>query len=213
MGREIVDLAAMDKTLSVTGAAGRVKKLDFDPIQTDVVIEFSTPDGFGLALDWCVKHGKPLVSGTTGLSDRDKRKLSRAAKRIAVLYSANMSLGIAVLSSMLESFRALPDWDFQIEEAHHNQKKDRPSGTAILLDQRLESVLGRKLPEPNSLRGGGIPGIHQVWAMGPEEVVVLQHTAFNRKVFACGALRAARWLFDKGQPGLYDLSDLYKTEL
>ena len=85
-----------------------------------------------------------------------------------------------------------------------------PSGTALLLQEQLTKVAGRPLPAPNSIRGGGTPGIHTVWAMGEEEALVVQHIAYDRKVFARGALTAARWLFDKKQPGLYDLSDLYK---
>lgn len=178
--------------------------------RVDGVIDFSTPAGFSAALAWCVQHKKPLVSGTTGLNPAEKSALKKAATKIPVLYSANMSLGIAAMMAMMDSFKALKGWDFQIEEAHHKLKKDSPSGTALLLQGKLESVAGRTLPPPNAIRGGGIAGIHQVWAMGPDEALVLQHTAFDRKVFAQGALNAARWLFDNKAPGLYDLSDLYK---
>jgi len=207
MGREILSLIEEDTHLKAISVP---RRWNMDPMNVDVVIDFSTPEGFREAVKWCQSEGKPLVSGTTGFSDKDKKLMIQASRDIPVLYSANMSLGIAVMSAMLEQFQALEDWDFQIDEVHHNAKKDRPSGTALLLDHRLSDVLGRKLPAPNSIRGGGVPGIHQVWAMGPEEMLVLQHTAFNRKVFARGAIRAARWLFDKQQPGLYDLSDLYK---
>jgi 4-hydroxy-tetrahydrodipicolinate reductase len=178
--------------------------------QVDVVIDFSSPRGLSDALKWCQEKAKPLVSGTTGLSAADVAALKKAAKKIPLLYSANMSLGVAALMQALEAMKTIADWDFQIEEAHHKQKKDSPSGTASLLQEKLESVVGRKLPPAQSIRGGGIPGIHQIWAMGANESLVLQHTAFNRKVFAQGALHAARWLFDKKAPGLYDLSDLYK---
>lgn len=209
MGREIVALAADDKSFTVTAEVCEKKWNIENPV--DVVIDFSTPDGLSAAVDWCVYHKTALVSGTTGLTAAHRKRLDKASNVIPILYSGNMSLGVAVMSAMLEKFGAIGDWDFQIEEAHHTQKKDRPSGTALLLEKKLSSVLGRKLPPTNSLRGGGIPGIHQVWAMGPEEVLILQHTAFNRKVFARGALRAARWLFDKAKPGLYDLSDLYQV--
>ena len=178
----------------------------------DMVVDFSTPPGLRAALKWCVENHRPLVSGTTGLSPQDSSKLTQAGNKIAVLHSANMSLGIAALTSMLNALGApgFEEWDFQIDEIHHKQKKDRPSGTALLLQKKLRQVTKTQLPPPNSIRGGGVPGIHQVWAMGPEEVLVLQHTAFHRRVFARGALNAARWLFDKKEPGLYDLSDLYK---
>lgn len=209
MGQEIVALAP-EQGFHVTAGLDKAKTWSVKPADVDLVIDFSLPAGFQQAVPWCVKNKKPLVSGTTGLSEKDQKLLKDASKSIPVLYSANMSLGIAALSAALEAFRMLEDWDFQVDEVHHNQKKDRPSGTALLLDRKLSQVLGRKLPTPNSIRGGGVPGIHQVWAMGPEETVVLQHTAFNRKVFARGALKAARWLFDKSKPGLYDLSDIYK---
>lgn len=208
MGREIVALAA-GEGLTVVAELGRKTKWP-EPGELDVVIDFSLPEGFREALQWCTKHKIPLVSGTTGLTPRDRQTLTRAAKTIPILYSANMSLGIAVLSAMLPKLKSLAGWDFHIDEVHHRAKKDKPSGTALLLNERLEQALGAKLPTPNSVRGGGVPGIHQIWAMGPEEVLVLQHTAFNRSVFARGALNAARWLFDKDQPGLYDLTDLYK---
>lgn len=209
MGQEIIALANEDKHFHVTAEVSDSKWKIKNNV--DVVIEFSSPQGLSETISWCRQNKKALVSGTTGLTEVQKKELKAAAKTIPVLYSANMSLGIAVMSAMLEQLKAIEDWDFQIEEAHHSQKKDKPSGTALLLEHKLSATLGRKLPPTHSLRGGGIPGIHQVWAMGPEEILVLQHTAFNRKVFARGALRAARWLFDKGTPGLYDLTDLYKV--
>lgn len=210
MGQEIARLA-QEQGHEVVATMDPKGKWSDHASDVDVVIDFSQPPGFRKALDHCVKAGLPFVSGTTGLTPADRKKLALAAKKIPVLYSANMSAGIAVLSAMLEKFRALDDWDFHVDEVHHAKKVDSPSGTALLLDDRLSQVLGRKLPKPNAIRGGGVPGIHHVWAMGPEEVVVLQHTAFNRGVFARGALKAAGWLFDKNAPGLYDLSDLYKS--
>ncbi len=209
MGKEICSLAAQDQNFSLVAEISRSGWSMKRPV--DIFIEFSTPQGLLETLEWCVHHNKPLVSGTTGLNSSMKRRLKAAAKKIPILHSANMSLGIAVMSAMLENLKAVSDWDFQIEEAHHTHKKDRPSGTALLLGQKLSAAVGSTLPPVNCIRGGGIPGIHQIWAMGPEEVLVLQHTAFNRTVFARGALRAARWLFDKAKPGLYDLSDLYKV--
>lgn len=211
MGTELRALIAEDKSLALAGEANRAgdwKKVDAAAI--DLVIDFSNPEGFQQALRWCLAEKKPLVSGTTGLSSDDQVKMAQAGAKIPLLHSANMSLGIAVLGAMLKAFGPVGDWDFQIDEIHHSQKKDKPSGTALLLQSQLTKVLGRPLPEPHATRGGGVPGIHQIWAMGPEETLLLQHTAFHRRVFARGALKAARWLFDKKQPGLYDLSDLYK---
>lgn len=209
MGREIQALAEKDFRITATVD----KKAQWAKVKAgeiDVVIDFSTPEGLDEALNWALAQKKPLVSGTTGLSANDFSKMKKAGVKIPLLYSANMSLGIAALSAMMSCLKPLADWDFQIEEAHHSQKKDKPSGTALLLQQSLEKAVGRKLPSINAVRGGGIPGIHQIWAMGEEETLTLQHTAFNRRVFARGALNAALWLFDKKEPGLYELSDLYK---
>lgn len=208
MGKQI-QLLAEASGFQIVAEFNQDEKWRTQPEIVDVVVEFSSAKGLKHALKWCLLHKKPLVSGTTGLKGSELAELRAAAKKIPILHSANMSLGVAVMAKMLEQFQALGDWDFQVDEVHHNQKKDRPSGTALLLDQRLSQTLKRKLPTPNSIRGGGVPGIHQVWAMGPEEVLVLQHTAFDRKVFARGALKAARWLFDKAQPGLYDITDLF----
>lgn len=216
-----------DLRIALVGAAGRmgaeIRKLgpvaalidadkDWKKVSAkdvDVVVDFSSPDGLSGAIAWCVQNGKPLVSGSTGLTAKQHKELKAAAKKIPLLYSGNMSLGIAVFSAMMKSLAAVKDWDFQIEEAHHSQKKDKPSGTALLLQEKLVEAVGSKVPAPQSLRGGGIPGIHTLWAMGPEETLTITHTAFNRQVFARGALRAALWLFDKKEAGLYDLSDLY----
>jgi 4-hydroxy-tetrahydrodipicolinate reductase len=175
----------------------------------DLVVDFSSPEGLEQALIWCLANDKPIVSGSTGLLNQQHKQLKSAAKRIPILYSGNMSLGIAVFSRMMKSLSSIKDWDFQIEEAHHNKKKDRPSGTALLLQEKLKESVGPNVPDPQSIRGGGIPGVHTLWAMGPEETLTITHTAFNRQVFARGALKAARWLFDKKVAGLYDLSDLY----
>jgi 4-hydroxy-tetrahydrodipicolinate reductase len=183
-----------------------------NPGAFDVAVDFSSPEGLSAAIAYCMKHKKGLVSGVTGLNKAQGSEIEAAAKKIPILYSANMSLGIAAFTAMIGSLKMLDGWDFQIEEVHHNQKKDKPSGTALLLQKAVNATLKRSIPEPQSLRGGGVPGIHTLWAMGPEETLTIQHTAFNRGVFARGALKAARWLFDKGSAGLYDLSHLYKSK-
>lgn len=210
MGQEIRNLSAQAGVKIAATVDAPKDWQSVDAAQADVVIDFSSSEGLGGAIEWCVKHNVALVSGSTGLDAKVQAGLRAAGKKIPVLYSANMSQGIAVMNAMLENLKALGDWDFQIDEAHHSQKKDKPSGTALLLQDKLTQVLGRDLPTPLSVRGGGVPGIHTVWAMGPEETLTIQHTAFNRQVFARGALVAGRWLFDKAKPGLYDLSDLYR---
>lgn len=200
MGQALVNLIDQSKDLKLVHDA-----------RPDVVIEFSSPQGLRATLKWCVKHKIPLVSGTTGLTSLDRSKLKAAAKKIPLLYSANMSLGIAVVSAMLQQFARVPDWKFQMEEIHHIKKKDKPSGTAKMLAERLQQHVDVKLPI-RAIRKGKVPGTHQVEAFGPDETILLKHIAHDRRIFARGAIRAARWLFDKGTPGLYDLSDLYRVE-
>lgn len=173
----------------------------------DVVIDFSLPTAFDGILDWCVQNQKPLVSGTTGLTNAQFNSIDKAALKIPVLWSPNMSLGIAVMTAMLKNFSALRDADYGLEELHHIHKKDSPSGTALHLKKHLETSLNKSVDQLVSLRGGGIFGIHKVWAMTPEETITIEHSALNRSVFAKGALRAAQWLIGKPK-GRYELADV-----
>ena len=175
------------------------------------VIEFSSPQGLRQAIQWCLKHKKPLVAGATGITSEDLAALKKAAKKIPILYSANMSLGVAVMRAMLDQFGAVSDWRFALEEVHHTKKKDKPSGTAKMLAARLRLKARIKKIPIKSIRRGKVPGTHQIEARGPDETILLRHTAHDRRVFARGAIYAARWLFDKNKPGLYDLTDLYKV--
>ncbi len=179
---------------------------DLKPADVDLVIDFSLPELTDDVITWCETNAKPLVSGVTGISESQKTAFQRAARKIPVIWSSNMSLGIAVLTRLLAGLKALEGFDFQIEETHHNRKKDAPSGTALSLQTALKTALGRDLPEPLSIRGGGVFGIHRVMALGEEETLTLEHTALNRRVFARGALRASRWLISQ-KPGLYRLED------
>jgi 4-hydroxy-tetrahydrodipicolinate reductase len=210
MGRAIIKLAPK-AGLTVAAKISENSKWPTSGRGIDGVIEFSSPEGFKGAIEWCLRHRKPLVAGATGLKPADKAALKRASKKIPVLYSANMSLGVAVMRAMLEQFGAVADWRFAMEETHHTRKKDKPSGTAKMLATRLIEDTGiRRLPI-KAIRRGNVPGTHQIEAFGPDETILLRHTAHDRRVFARGAIKAARWLFDKNRPGLYDLSDLYKV--
>ena len=118
--------------------------------------------------------------------------LTKAAESCPVLWSANMSLGVNFVAELIKSLSVLEeDFDFQIEETHHRHKVDKPSGTAILLQESLQAKLKKTLPEPLSVRGGGVFGIHKLMAMSEEETITIEHVALNRKVFAKGAVKAA----------------------
>jgi 4-hydroxy-tetrahydrodipicolinate reductase len=177
----------------------------------DVWIDFSTPEVLTAFLNHLDQFPTALVSGTTGVSQQLMAELKKRSKKSSVFWAPNMSLGIAIVTQMIESFRSLNDFDFQIDEAHHKHKKDSPSGTAILLQNKLQEVVGKKkLPKPLSTRGGGVYGVHRIQALSDEEVISIEHTALNRQVFAKGALWAALKIKDL-KPGFYEMKDLLKT--
>lgn len=172
----------------------------------DVAIDFSLPEGFNGILALCVERGAALVSGTTGLSDAQRAAMHAASQRIPVLWAANFSLGVAVLSQLVErAAAALPGWDCDIVEAHHALKKDAPSGTALALGDSVN--LGGGKPRYASLRAGDIVGEHTVQFATLGERIELIHRASNRDIFARGALHAASRL--AGRPaGGYQLRDM-----
>jgi 4-hydroxy-tetrahydrodipicolinate reductase len=193
----------------------------------DVLLDFSLPESTGLALEACLKAGKPLVTGVTGMDEGLKARLAEAAKRIPVLAAPNMSLGVALLSRMAEqAARVLgPDFDIEISEAHHRHKKDAPSGTALRLAEVMseargkvpvEKNVGRQGPrQPGSIgfsvvRAGDIVGEHTVLFAGAGERLELSHRAQSRSTFAHGALSAARWIAGR-KPGFYNLADTFEA--
>lgn len=172
----------------------------------DVAIDFSLAEGFDGILALCAQRGVGLVSGTTGLSDAQRAALESASARIPVLSAANFSLGVAVLSELVErAAAALPGWDCDIVESHHVHKKDAPSGTAMALGASAEH--GGASPRYASLRAGDIVGEHFVQFTTAGERIELNHRATNRDIFARGALHAATRLPGRA-PGLYRLRDL-----
>ncbi len=196
-----VDTNSHQASLPVKNTIDQINAQDID-----VVIDFSSPELFGKVVQWCAKHKKPLVSGTTGIQENHKKMLAAAAQSVGIAWAPNMSLGIATLRKALAVFSQIKEFDFQIEEFHHNKKKDNPSGTALLLQNSLQEAVGRGLPAPIGIRGGGIFGTHKVWAMSDEEVLMFEHQALNRGVFAKGALIVAQQIVAKG-PGSYGIDD------
>ncbi len=168
-------------------------------------IDFSSPAGFTEIFGFCQKNQLALVSGTTGLSKEQLKTMRQTT--VPLLWSPNMSLGINILLKAVRALKGAEGFDLQVEEFHHRRKKDKPSGTALLIQEELESFLGVKIEKPVSIRGGGIFGIHKVWAMSEEETITFEHQALNRRVFAKGAVQAAQWL-KKQKPGFYSMQDL-----
>ena len=198
----------------------------------DVVIDFSTAAAIDELLDACVAMGKPIVLCTTGLSDVQKDALRAASTKIPIFFSANMSLGINLLTVLArKACRILTDagFDIEIEERHHRRKLDAPSGTALMLGEAIVQELDdgyyldmgrmdrRAARDPKSIgmsavRGGTIVGEHTILFAGQDEMIELKHTALSRDVFAAGAIGAARFLASK-PAGLYDMNQLVETML
>lgn len=193
----------------------------------DLVIDFSTRDGFDFALAHCRAREIAFVCGTTGLDANQRDMLQEAARDIPVLYAANFSLGIAVLTKLLrEAASALPQWDLEIIEAHHARKVDAPSGTALALGRAAASGRGQDFesvaafarhghtgarPENaigfSSIRAGEIVGEHTALLATKDERIELTHRAYDNTIFARGALQAAAWLVGK-PAGAYSIDDM-----
>ena len=202
MGREVLAQLQSAPDVEVVWAAGRELPGN---LAADVVIDFSTPAGFATLLD---RLACPLVSGTTGLVPPE-------SPRIPLLHAANFSLGVAVLARLVrEAHAALPGWDVELVELHHNQKRDAPSGTALRLVEglgpRVDGRTGPRHPGEvgvHAVRGGDIVGEHHVYLCGPGERLQLAHVATHRGLFAAGAITAARWLLGR-VPARYTIDDL-----
>jgi 4-hydroxy-tetrahydrodipicolinate reductase len=189
----------------------------------DVLVDFSGASGFDNALATAQERAVAFLSGSTGLGAAQMKALDEAARQIPVLWAANFSIGVAVLSHLVaEAARLLADWDCEIIEAHHRHKLDAPSGTALMLGRRAAEARGSTYSEPRHdrngervdgeigyavSRSGDIVGEHEVRLSGHGERVELIHRAINRDIFAEGALSAACWLRGRA-PGRYTMADL-----
>ena len=192
----------------------------------DIAIDFSRPQATMAVLELCLREGKPLVTGTTGLGEAEMSRLKEAAKTIPVFYSRNMSLGVNLqLSLVRAATRVLGSaFDPEIVETHHNLKVDAPSGTALMLAEAIEGardgeselVFGRHETNKrrdkkeigiHSLRGGNKAGEHSVYFLGTDEEIVITHRAGSKRVFADGALTAAAFLLDR-EPGFYTMENV-----
>lgn len=194
-------------------------------VDADVIIDFSNAKAIGGLLDYVEAKKMPIVLCTTGLSEEQLQRVEKVSKEVAVLKSANMSLGINTIMKLLQQavqVFAPAGYDVEIVEKHHNQKLDAPSGTAIALadsmnevmDHQYEYIYDRSQRRQkrdakelgiSAVRGGTIVGEHEVIFAGTDEVIEIKHTAYSKAVFAKGAVEAAKFL--AGKPaGLYDMS-------
>lgn len=195
--------------------------------KADVIIDFASAKAIDGLLDYCEKNMVPAVICTTGLSDEQLVRIQETSKKVAILKSANMSLGVNTLFKLLKEatkILAPANFDIEIVEKHHNQKVDAPSGTALALADAVKESLdegyyykfdrsGERVKRDSrqigisSVRGGTIVGEHEVLFCGEDEVIEFRHTAYSKAIFAKGAIEAAKFL--SGKPaGFYDMGDV-----
>ena len=237
MGRMITEIVKGDENAQIVAGVDKYTEVPndypvFDSIEkcdvdVDVVIDFSNAGAVDALLDYCLAKKLPVVLCTTGLSEEQLKKVEDASKEIAVLKSANMSLGINLLMKLLQDAAkvlAPAGYDIEVVERHHNQKLDAPSGTALALADSVNDALGneyhyvydrsqvrqkrdKKEIGISAVRGGTIVGQHEVIFAGTDEVIEFNHTAYSRSVFGKGAVEAGKFLAGK-EAGMYDMSDV-----
>jgi 4-hydroxy-tetrahydrodipicolinate reductase len=175
----------------------------------DVAIDFSQADSIDATCVAALRNGKPLVIGTTGHSQQQRKTIEAAAQSIPIVFASNFSVGVNVLFWLTQKAAELlgSDFDAEIVETHHNMKKDAPSGTAKTLANILKTARKSESEIPiQSIREGEVVGEHSVIFKGPDERLDLTHRAASREIFARGALRAAKWIVHK-PPALYSMQD------
>ena len=237
MGRVISQLVKDDENAEiVAGVDISGEQLDTYPVfknitecnvEADAVIDFSAPAALNDILSVGVAKNLPLVLCTTGYSAEELKKINEAAEKVAVLRSANMSLGINLLLGLVQAAaKVLSDANFDIElvEKHHNQKVDAPSGTALALADAINEALNneynykydrsaervkrdKKEIGISAVRGGTIVGEHEVVFAGTDEVIEFKHTAYSKAIFGKGAVSAAKFLVGK-PAGMYSMKDV-----
>lgn len=237
MGQMITDLVKQDEGCQIVAGVDIVDNRDNGypvfksiadcDVPADVIIDFSSANEFEVRMDYAVDKQIPIIVCSTGLSDKQLAYMEEASRKVAVLKSANMSLGINLLLKLVKEAAkklAADGFDIEIVERHHNQKLDAPSGTALALadsineemDNQYEYVYdrsqvrqkrGKKELGISAVRGGTIVGDHDVIFAGTDEVVTLSHTAYSRAVFAKGSITAAKYIAGK-EAGMYDMSDV-----
>lgn len=235
MGNAVTRCCKEDENLKIIAGVDRVEALydypifkSFDDVNVtpDVIIDFSNVSVLDSLLKYAIKNNIPVVLATTGYSEVQIAQIKDAANKIPVFFTANMSLGVNLLSSLAKYAAGILGGDFDIEivEKHHNQKLDAPSGTALMLANAVNEVFDdkynyeydrhskrQKRPKNeigiHAIRGGTIVGEHDVIFAGHDEVITLSHSAQSKEVFASGSIKAAKFII--GKPcGLYDMCSI-----
>lgn len=227
----VIEREGCDEGLDIYGClCGTELSAMLEQCPDAVVIDFTAPAVSIANAKVCAAAGNPIVIGTTGLDDAQRAELEEIAKTGRIFWAPNMSVGVNVLLKVLPKLvQSLGlDYDLEMVELHHNQKKDAPSGTALKLAECLaeardwdlkevgeycrEGIIGARPKEEigvQTIRGGDVVGVHTVYMMGPGERIEVTHQAHSRDTFAAGSVRAAKWIDDQ-QPGkLYTMSDVF----
>ncbi len=188
-----------------------VFKFDIDGEQKiatpELLIDFSLPMVLSKTIDYVRMFNIPLIIGTTGLSSNQLEQLKKLSEVVPVVQSYNFSIGIQLLLRMIEVIKNdVEDWDIEIEEIHHRFKKDKPSGTAIM----IKNAMDKEVPI-SSLRLGNVPGIHTVQFGSLGEILKIEHQALSRRTFVDGVLKSANFILQK-QNGFYSFKDVINNK-
>ena len=227
MGQVISGLVAQDADAEIVAGIDMMDNrengypvftdLDSCQVDADAIIDFSNAKAVDALMDYSAKRGIPLVLCTTGLSEEQNAKVDEISKKVAIMKSANMSLGINTLFKLIQEAAkvlATAGFDMEIVERHHHLKVDAPSGTALALADSLNEAMDHKYHYVydrsqvrqkrdekeigiSAVRGGSIVGEHEIIFAGPDEVIEFKHTAYSKAVFGKGAVEAAKYLAGK----------------
>lgn len=208
MGQQLVQAINAASGIRLAGVWSRTANAELSILlgDADVAIDFTLPEATAEVVRVTTEQNTPLVCGVTGVNDADQEAMAAAAAHIPILYDRNMSQGIAIISNVLQRLAGIigSEWNADIVETHHTHKKDAPSGTAIA----LREALGDNSIGIESRREGEVVGDHRVRFTASSESIEIAHSVADRRVFAEGALAAARWLIQK-PPGLYRMTDIW----
>ena len=238
MGSNLVSLLSDDKQAKVVcGVDPRGSEVCGIPVfpsfkdvdvRADAVIDFSSPAALDDEIAYCIANCVPLVIGSTGYTPEQLEKIKSASQKTAVFKTANFSLGVNLMVELVKKAATAlgEDFDIEIIERHHNQKVDAPSGTALMLADAANEVFEDKKPYMDgrsgqvgkrgreigihAVRGGTIVGEHEIMFAGEDEIISISHSARSKRVFAAGAIKAAKWIAGK-KCGLYDMKDVLQN--
>ena len=205
MGKLMEQAVKEHEDIEIMGICGRTGKMpcikDVNR-RADVVIDFSAPSSIYDIAEYCQKYKVPLVSAVTGYSEGQEKLIEKLSRIVPVFRSSNFSVGISVMKKLVHKATEMLEWDVEMIEKHHNKKKDFPSGTALMHEKSIGSNV-----TIHSVRVGNIPGEHTVIFAGNDEIIEITHRAFSKKIFAEGAIKAARFIVMQ-TAGMYGMEDI-----